>query len=153
MAPRVTSLPSRASGGRIRIWRCHMRVRSREPAGFRSGASTSTVAPVDVAQPSRQLTPCTRMPAYWHTWTRPQGAQPLTYGSAIRGYRYAISPQGIRVVWESRTVRFRSENPQGFGLDEHRFVIAYPRLYPFISGSVHHNTKRILHLQKCKKFK
>jgi hypothetical protein len=48
---------------------------------FRSGASTSTVAPVDVAQPSRQLTPCTRMPAHWHTWTRPQGAKPLTYGS------------------------------------------------------------------------
>ncbi len=45
------------------------------------GASTSTVAPVDVAQPSRRLTPCTRMPAHWHTWTRPQGAQPLTYGS------------------------------------------------------------------------
>jgi hypothetical protein len=28
-----------------------------------------------------QLTPCTRMPEHWHTWTRPQGAQPLTYGS------------------------------------------------------------------------
>jgi hypothetical protein len=43
--------------------------------------SVSTVAPVDVAQPSRQLTPCTRMPAHCHKWTRPQGAQPLTYGS------------------------------------------------------------------------
>jgi hypothetical protein len=43
--------------------------------------SASTVAPVDVAQPSRQLTPYTRMPAHGHTWTRPQGAQPLTYGS------------------------------------------------------------------------
>jgi len=48
---------------------------------FYPRVSASTVAPVDVAQPSRQLTPCTRMPAHWHTWTRPQGAQPLTYGS------------------------------------------------------------------------
>ncbi|MDP2767314.1 MAG: hypothetical protein Q8O41_07685 [Candidatus Methanoperedens sp.] len=79
------------------------------------GVSTSTGAPVDVAQPSRQLTPSTRMPAHWHTWTRPQGAQPLTYGSPPYvdvTARYA--PQGIRVVWESRTVRFRH--------DERRFV-------------------------------
>jgi len=35
-----------------------------------------------------------------------------TYGAAIR------------VVWESRTVRFRSENPQGFGIDERRFRVS-----------------------------
>ncbi len=75
------------------------------------GASTSTVAPVDVAQPSRRLTPCTRMPAHWHTWTRPQGAQPLTYGSPpyvdIAG-RYA--PAGAYV----------SMHCGGHDADEHR---------------------------------
>ncbi len=30
--------------------------------------------------------------------------------------------EAIRVVWESRTVRFRSENPQGFGIDERRLI-------------------------------
>ncbi len=35
-----------------------------------------------------------------------------TYGAAIR------------VVWESRTARFRSENPQGFGIDERRFRVS-----------------------------
>jgi hypothetical protein len=44
-------------------------------------ASASTVAPVDVARLLRQSIPCTRLPAHGHTWTRPQGAQPLTYGS------------------------------------------------------------------------
>ncbi len=45
---------------------------------------SKTVASVYTAQPSRQSTPYTRMPAHWHTWMRPQGAQPLTYGFAIR---------------------------------------------------------------------
>ncbi|MBU3968507.1 MAG: DUF3656 domain-containing protein [Euryarchaeota archaeon] len=49
-APRVASLQSHASGGRVHVCPAgHTWARSREPAGFRSGASTSTVAPVDVA--------------------------------------------------------------------------------------------------------
>ncbi len=36
--------------------------------------------------------------------------------SRASGGRVHVCPQGIRVVWESRTVRFRSENPEGFGM-------------------------------------
>ncbi|MCZ7357833.1 MAG: hypothetical protein O8C66_00290 [Candidatus Methanoperedens sp.] len=36
--------------------------------------------------------------------------------SRASGGRVHVCLQGIRVVWESRTVRFRSENPQGFGM-------------------------------------
>ncbi len=35
--------------------------------------------------------------------------------SHASGGRIHVCLEGIRVVWESRTVRFRSENPQGFG--------------------------------------
>jgi len=31
--------------------------------------------------------------------------------------------KGIRVVWESRTVRFRSGEPAGFRHDERRYAI------------------------------
>jgi hypothetical protein len=58
-------------------------------------ASTSTVTPVDCVH--------TYASALAYVDGRPQGAQPLTY-----------APQGIRVVWESRTVRFRSGEPAGF---------------------------------------
>ncbi|MDO9098467.1 MAG: hypothetical protein Q7U60_10145 [Candidatus Methanoperedens sp.] len=59
------------------------------------GVSTSTVTPVDCVH--------TYASARAYVDGRPQGAQPLTY-----------APQGIRV----RGV----ENPQGFGIDERRFV-------------------------------
>jgi hypothetical protein len=42
----------------------------------------------------------------------------VAFGTGVSTHREAI-----RVVWESRTVRFRSENPQGFGIDERRYVI------------------------------
>jgi len=62
------------------------------------GVSTSTVTPVDCVH--------TYASALAYVDERPQGAQPLTY-----------APQGIRV----RGV----ENPQGFGIDEPGFMIAY----------------------------
>jgi len=106
------------------------------------GVSVSTVAPVDVAQPSRPLTPCTRMPAHWHTWTRPQGAQPLTYGSCHTWRPVFYRPPPIihddkkpqimapRVTplegvssYALRGIGVRGvKNPQGFGIDERRFV-------------------------------
>jgi len=95
MAPRVTSLPSRASGGRIHVClRAYVGTKSRSVA-FGVGVSTSTVTPVDCVH--------TYASALAYVDERPQGAQPLTY-----------APQGIRV----RGV----ENPQGFGIDERRFV-------------------------------
>jgi hypothetical protein len=59
------------------------------------GVSTSTVTPVDCVH--------TYASALAYVDARPQGAQPLTY-----------APYGIRV----RGV----ENPQGFGIDERRFI-------------------------------
>jgi putative protease len=67
------------------------------------GASTSTVTPVDCVH--------TYASALAYVDGRPQGAQPLTY-----------APQGIRFVWESRTVRFRSGESAGVRHDELRFV-------------------------------
>jgi hypothetical protein len=58
------------------------------------GVSRSTVTPVDCVH--------TYASARAYVDERPQGAQPLTY--ALRG------------------IRVRRENPQGFGIDERRFV-------------------------------
>jgi hypothetical protein len=63
------------------------------------GVSTSTVTPVDCVH--------TYASALAYVDARPQGAQPLTY-----------APQGIGV----RGI----ENPQGFGIDERRFVALNP---------------------------
>jgi len=71
--------------------------------------STSTVTPVDCVH--------TYASALAYVDGRPQGAQPLTY-----------APQGIRV----RGV----ENPQGFGIDERRFIVrGMPLIYQYGSGN------------------
>ena len=93
MAPRVTSLPSRASGGRIHVClRAYVGTKSRSVA-FGAGVSTSTVTPVDCMH--------TYASALAYVDERPQGAQPLTYAR-----RHACA---------------RSREPAGFRHDKRRF--------------------------------
>lgn len=78
-APRVTGIPSRASGGRTHA--------------------------------------CPQACVYTKSRSVAFGAGVSTYGAAIR------------VVWESRTVGFRSENPEGFGMMNADFYLFILGLY------------------------
>ncbi len=75
---------------------------------------SKTVASVYNAQPSRQLTPYTRMPAHGHTWMRPQGAQPLTYGFAIR--------KPLRKVYQTTGMQSIPEHHVNWGIGLRGFI-------------------------------
>ncbi len=87
-APRATSLPSRASGGRIHV--------NRYPS-------------------LRGVQVCFAYLSFDKPFLKVYVCQQA----------YVCAESRTRRVSVMRTVRFRSENPQGFGIDERRFVHGY----------------------------
>ncbi len=71
-------------------------------------------------------TPCTRMPAHWHTWTRPQGAQPLTYapaGAYVSMHGFTPAARRIHVWREPYVSAYCSGRDAGeHNADERRFI-------------------------------
>jgi len=117
MSPRVTSLQSRASGGRIHV-DCHasrLRAHVCQRTGIR-GRASSRGATLDV---------CPRR-AYVGTKSRS-----VAFGVGV--YTYAL--RGIRGCGV--------ENPQGFGIDKRRFVAPdIEQLYPAILSNSPQRTQR-----------